>query len=64
MTLGAYLNDPTLIFQVWKGGNVFHGGLLGVLLAVWCLAAAQNGKRFFEVMILRAHGAYSSGCRR
>lgn len=47
--LGSYLSDPTLIFQVWKGGMSFHGGLLGVLLAVGWFAR-RNGKRFFEVM--------------
>ena len=29
--LAAYLNQPSLILQVWKGGMSFHGGLLGVL---------------------------------
>ncbi|PAU88344.1 prolipoprotein diacylglyceryl transferase [Pseudomonas jilinensis] len=47
--LAAYINDPTLILQIWKGGMSFHGGLIGVLLAVaWF--ARRNGKRFFEVM--------------
>ncbi len=28
-----YLADPLQIFQVWKGGMAFHGGLLGVAIA-------------------------------
>src|SRR5690554_5279201 len=32
--LAAYLNDPSLLLQIWKGGMSFHGGVLGVLLAV------------------------------
>lgn len=27
--------DPLLIFQTWKGGMSFHGGLLGVLIALF-----------------------------
>jgi len=27
-------SNPLLIFQVWKGGMSFHGGLLGVLIAM------------------------------
>lgn len=27
-------SDPLLIFQTWKGGMSFHGGLLGVLVAL------------------------------
>src|SRR3990167_1391893 len=26
--------DPLLLFQTWKGGMSFHGGLLGVLIAM------------------------------
>jgi len=28
------LQDPLSLFQVWKGGMSFHGGLVGVLLAI------------------------------
>ena len=31
---GIYLNNPLLIFAVWRGGMSFHGGLLGVAAAV------------------------------
>ena len=31
-------SDPLLIFQTWKGGMSFHGGLLGVLLALFFCA--------------------------
>ncbi len=30
----AYLNDPIEIFAAWKGGMSFHGGLLGVAIAL------------------------------
>jgi phosphatidylglycerol:prolipoprotein diacylglycerol transferase len=31
---GAVLDNPLSIFQVWKGGMSFHGGLIGVLCAI------------------------------
>jgi len=31
----VWLSDPLLIFQTWKGGMSFHGGLLGVLVALY-----------------------------
>lgn len=33
-----YIQHPLKIFAVWQGGMSFHGGLLGVVLAVlfWC----------------------------
>ncbi len=30
----AYLRDPLAIFRIWEGGMAFHGGLIGVVLAV------------------------------
>jgi len=32
---GYYLENPSEILQVWRGGMAFHGGLLGVVLAGW-----------------------------
>ncbi len=47
--LAAYLANPLLIFEVWKGGMSFHGGLLGVMLSTWWFGR-RNGKSFFELM--------------
>ena len=33
-----FLLDPISIFEVWKGGMSFHGGLIGVTLAILYLA--------------------------
>lgn len=33
-----YLADPLSMLQVWHGGMSFHGGFLGVLVAVWWVA--------------------------
>jgi len=32
--LSEYLHDPIKIFYVWEGGMSFHGGFLGVILAM------------------------------
>lgn len=47
--LAAYIEDPTRIFMVWQGGMSFHGGLLGVLVAVF-FAARNAGKTYFELV--------------
>lgn len=47
--LSAYIANPLLIFEVWKGGMAFHGGLIGVMLAVWGFGK-RNGKSFFQIM--------------
>lgn len=44
----AMMANPLLIFQTWKGGMSFHGGLLGVLVAM-CLFARKTHKRFLEL---------------
>ena len=29
------LTDPWMILRIWEGGMSFHGGLIGVLVAIW-----------------------------
>lgn len=45
---GYYLTHPLEIFMVWKGGMAFHGGMLGVFVAM-ALWARKTGRTFFEV---------------
>jgi phosphatidylglycerol---prolipoprotein diacylglyceryl transferase len=40
--------DPLNLFKIWEGGMSFHGGLIGVLTAMW-LFARRYQRRFFEV---------------
>ncbi len=47
--LPNYIADPTEIFRIWNGGMSFHGGLLGVLAALY-LYARHNGRTFWDVM--------------
>lgn len=35
---GYYLSNPLEIFYVWQGGMSFHGGMLGVIFAMWLYA--------------------------
>lgn len=34
--------NPLTIFEIWNGGMAFHGGLIGVALAVWHFARSQG----------------------
>lgn len=44
-----FVADPVEIFRIWNGGMSFHGGLLGVIAAVWLFARSRK-LRFFYVM--------------
>lgn len=44
----TFLHDPLVLLRVWEGGMSFHGGLLGVLGALW-LFGRKYDKRFFSV---------------
>jgi phosphatidylglycerol:prolipoprotein diacylglycerol transferase len=33
-----WLADPSMLFRLWEGGMSFHGGLLGVILAIYMYA--------------------------
>jgi phosphatidylglycerol---prolipoprotein diacylglyceryl transferase len=46
---GQYLANPLEIFMVWKGGMAFHGGLLGVIVAM-ALFARSRKRPFLNVM--------------
>lgn len=40
--------NPLTLFKVWQGGMSFHGGLLGVVIAMWFFSRRYQ-KTFFEV---------------
>jgi phosphatidylglycerol---prolipoprotein diacylglyceryl transferase len=40
--LNYYLEHPLEVFMVWKGGMSFHGGFLGVLVAMWLFARSRK----------------------
>ena len=44
----SFLADPLMLARVWEGGMSFHGGLIGVILAMaWY--AHKTGRNFFTV---------------
>src|SRR5215475_1097043 len=45
---GYYFTHPLEILALWQGGMSFHGGFLGVLVAVWWVAR-KHGLRWLEV---------------
>lgn len=50
---GHYLQNPLEMLMLWKGGMSFHGGLLGVVLAM-ALFARLRGRPFLQVTDLIA----------
>lgn len=44
-----FLQDPLMLVKVWQGGMSFHGGLLGVLAAVWWWSRRQR-LHFFDTV--------------
>lgn len=42
------LEDPLYLFKIWKGGMSFHGGLVGVLVAMW-LYGRSLGKTMWQI---------------
>ncbi|ULJ62125.1 prolipoprotein diacylglyceryl transferase [Wielerella bovis] len=47
--LNQYLTNPLDIFKIWEGGMSFHGGFLGVVLAVF-LFARKHKIRFLQAL--------------
>ncbi|MCZ4305681.1 prolipoprotein diacylglyceryl transferase [Zoogloeaceae bacterium G21618-S1] len=45
---GYYFSHPLEILATWKGGMSFHGGFLGVLVAMW-LYGRKHGKGFWQI---------------
>jgi phosphatidylglycerol:prolipoprotein diacylglycerol transferase len=45
---GHYLDNPLEALMLWKGGMASHGGIIGVIVAMW-LFARVRGKRFLQV---------------
>jgi phosphatidylglycerol:prolipoprotein diacylglycerol transferase len=43
-----YFSHPLDILKVWEGGMAFHGGFLGVLVAMWVFGR-KTGRSFFQV---------------
>lgn len=44
-----WLQDPLYVFKITQGGMSFHGGLIGVVMAMWLYARRVLGKRLIQV---------------
>lgn len=54
--LDFYLTHPENIIKIWQGGMSFHGGLVGVLIAIWAYSK-KEGTSFFYLTDRIAPGA-------
>ncbi len=54
--LGFFLDNPLQIFAVWQGGMSFHGGLIGVIvaMALFCRARGLEMLRVSDMLVLVA----------
>lgn len=43
-----FIRNPLILFKIWDGGMSFHGGLIGVMIAVGFFSRKVH-KRYFEV---------------
>jgi phosphatidylglycerol---prolipoprotein diacylglyceryl transferase len=44
--LSYYTSNPLNIVAVWQGGMAFHGGLVGVLIAIWLFVRKHPGLKY------------------
>jgi phosphatidylglycerol:prolipoprotein diacylglycerol transferase len=53
---GFYFSHPLQIFAVWQGGMSFHGGLLGVIVAVlcWCWRTGTDTLLLGDILVTSA----------
>ena len=45
---GQFLSNPLYLFEIWDGGMSFHGGLIGVLVAMWWFGRRID-RSFFQL---------------
>src|SRR5580704_11068832 len=44
-----YLSNPINFIAVWNGGMAFHGGLIGVVIAIWLFVRKHPGLKYIVV---------------
>lgn len=45
---GSFIQQPWILFKIWQGGMSFHGGLIGVMIALWLYGRSIH-KAFWEM---------------
>jgi prolipoprotein diacylglyceryl transferase len=53
-----FLNDPLIFFRTWEGGLASHGGIIGVVIALY-LFYIKNRKKYFQIKFLRFFDIFS-----
>ena len=43
-----FIANPLTLFQVWRGGMSFHGGLIGIIITTW-IFSRRNHKSWMDV---------------
>lgn len=46
--LPGFIHQPTILFRVWDGGMSFHGGLIGVIIAMW-IFSRRHKKNIWDI---------------
>lgn len=59
-----YLSHPIEILKVWKGGLASHGGLLGVLIALYLFSRKYNESFMWIISRIAIPGALTAACVR
>lgn len=44
-----YFSNPIRIFEIWKGGMSFHGGLVGIIIAGWIYIKRNKKVSLYEL---------------
>lgn len=67
--LSYYLSNPVEILKVWHGGLSSHGGVIGLLIALWLFSRRQQpasylprGKNLLDLLAIAS--AWTAGCIR
>ena len=47
-SMDSFLQDPLFLFKITQGGMSFHGGLVGVIVAMWWFGR-RTGRTFWQV---------------
>jgi prolipoprotein diacylglyceryl transferase len=59
---GYYLLRPGEIIQIWEGGLASHGGLIGVLTAIWLYARSRPDQPYVWLLDRLAPPVALTGC--
>ena len=55
-----YLANPLEIFKIWKGGLASHGGMLGLMFALYIFAIRNNESFFWILSRVTIAGAFTA----